>query len=63
MKTTKPSIKEGSFKTKIMLKKDPLKPVKMKPMKVKSTTDMNRPPAWWEKIKQFLKKSISPDNL
>lgn len=46
-----------------MLKKDPRKPPKMKPMKVKSTTDINRPQAWWERIKQLLKKSISPNHL
>lgn len=42
-----------------MLKKDPSKPPKLKPMKVKSTTDLNRPPPWWVKIKELIKKSIS----
>lgn len=42
-----------------MLKKDPRKPPKMKPMKVKSTTDMNRPPPWWVKFKEFIKKAVT----
>ena len=43
-----------------MFKKDPHKPIKLKPMKVKSTTDINRGPDWWTKMKDFIKEAVSP---
>ena len=42
-----------------MFKKERRKPVKLKPMKVKSTTDIKRGPDWWIKIKDFVKEAVS----
>jgi hypothetical protein len=42
-----------------MFKKEPRKPVKLKPMKVKSTTDIKRGPDWWTKVKKFIKEAAT----
>lgn len=43
-----------------MLKKDPNQPPKLKPMKVKTTVDIQKGPGLWVKFTTFLKKIAQP---